>query len=199
MNVTLDTNCIIALEENEQPAAGYLRRILHGPTDQELRLRVAGISASERQRGGKLSETFHDFEAKLAQVGLENAEILLPPVIWDMTYWDNAILGSEEVDEEAKRIHEILSPTTPFEYEAYCRRVSRAAVAPDVDRKWRNRVIDTWALWSHCHYGGGAFVTSDENFHWPGKKTALARLGAGAILRPSEAAARFCPTDQSPT
>ena len=199
MNVTFDTNCIIALEENEQPDAEHLRRVVHGPTDQELKLSVAGISASERQREGKLSDTFHDFEARLARVGLENAEILLPPLIWDMTYWDRAIWGSEQIDEEAKRIHEILSPTTPFEYEDYCQRVSRGPVAPDVDRKWRNRVIDTWALWSHCHYGGGAFVTSDKNFHRPAKKAALTRLGAGAILRPSEAAARFCPSPRRST
>lgn len=194
MNITFDTNCIIALEENEQPAARHLRCIVQVPTNQELRLRVAGISASERQRRGKLFENFRAFEAKLARAGLENAEILLPPMIWDMTYWDNAIWGSERFAEEAERIHQILSPTTPFEYEDYCRRVSCAPVAPDLDRKWRNCVIDTWALWSHCHYGGGVFVTSDENFHRPAKKAALAQLGAGEILRPREAAARFCPT-----
>ena len=68
-NVTFDTNCIIALEEN-RPAAQDLRRIVHGATEQRLRLRVVAISASERQPGGECSESFRDFEARIAGVGL---------------------------------------------------------------------------------------------------------------------------------
>ena len=51
-NITFDTNCVIALDEGDA-AAPYLRRIVKGATDQGLRLRVVGISASERQQNGK--------------------------------------------------------------------------------------------------------------------------------------------------
>ena len=189
-NVTFDTNCIIALEEN-RPAAQDLRRIVHGATEQRLRLRVVAISASERQPGGECSDSFRDFEAKIAGVGLLHAEILLPPLILNVSYLDHCIVGSEQFVEEAKRIHGILFPSSPFEYEDYCRHFGVDPQAPSLDRKWRNRAVDTWALWSHIHNGGGTFVTSDGNFHK--KKVKLAQLGAGEILRPSEAAARFGP------
>ena len=189
-NVTLDTNCIIALEENRS-AAQDLRRIVHGATKQMLRLRVVAISASERQLDGKSSESFRDFAAKIAGVGLKDVEILLPLCIWDVTYWDHCILGSEQFAEEAQRIHDILFQASPFEYEDYCRRFSLDPKAPNVDGKWRNRAVDTLALWTHFHNGGGTFVTSDGDFHK--KKVKLAQLGAGDILRPNEAAARFLP------
>ena len=54
-------------------------------------------------------------------------------------------------------------------------------------------MIDTWTLWQHMDSGGGVFITSDKNFNTPKKKRSLARLGAGEILRPEEAAERLCP------
>ncbi len=95
MNITLDTNCIIALEEN-RPDARYLRRIVQRATEQQLRLRVAGISASERQPDGKYSESFFDFQTKIAEIGLKkDVEILLPPLIWGVTFLDESFYGTE--------------------------------------------------------------------------------------------------------
>ena len=146
MNITLDTNCIIALEEN-RPDARYLRRIVQRATEQQLRLRVAGISASERQPDGKYSESFFDFQTKIAEIGLKkDVEILLPPLIWGVTFLDESFYGTEQVNEEAKRIHEILFPTSPFEHEDYCRHFGLDPAARDSDRRWLNRAIDTWAL-----------------------------------------------------
>ena len=193
MNVTFDTNCIIALEENGNEA-GDLRRIVQSATERTLRLRVVATSASERQADGSISESFCDFEAKIAKVGLQDAEILLPPSIWDVTYWDHCIWATEQDWKQAGEIHRLLFPTCPFEYEDYCRRFDLDPTAPGADGKWRNRVIDTLALWTHIYNGGGVFVTSDNDFHGPKKKAALARLGSGEILRPREAAMKFCPT-----
>ena len=179
MNVTFDTNCIIALDEDEDDAP-YLRRIIQSAPEQGLTLRVVGISASERQRDGK--PNIPAFEARVARVGLEGADILLPRAIWGMTFWGKSKWGSRQTKEEAKRIHEILFPDSPF-----------GPVAQPLDGKWRNRRIDTEALWAHMHNGGGVFVTADGNFNKPGKKARLARLGAGEIMRPKEAAERLCP------
>ena len=184
MNVTLDTNCIIALESDE-PAAEYVRRLVCRAAEQTLRLRVVAITASEWQSGGNISESFCDFEAKIARVGLQDAEILLPPCVWDVTYWDHCIMATDEDWEEVEEIHRVLSPTIPLD----------PAATPEVDgRKWRNHVIDTLALWTHIHNGAGVFVTSDSDFHGPEKRVALARLGSGEILRPSRAAMKYCPT-----
>ena len=193
MNVTFDTNCIIHLEEN-RPAAPYVRRIVQGAAERGLKLRVVGISASERSRDGQYPRSFGDFETKIAGVGLGDVEILKPPAILDVTYWDHCVLGCEEWTEEARRIHEILFPTIPFTYTDFRVRFGVDPAAPGLHYKWRNRAIDTRALWTHMHNGGGVFVTSDNDFHKPEeKKSSLARLGAGEILRPKEAAERLCP------
>ena len=110
-----------------------------------------------------------------------------------MTYWDACILATDEDWKQAERIHRILFRTYPFEYEDYRRRFDHDPTGSDADGKWRNRVIDTLALWTHIYNGGGVFVTSDNNFHGPEKKLMLARLGSGEILRPNEAAVKFCP------
>ena len=186
MNVTLDTNCIIALEESRDEARD-LRRIVQSATGRTLRLRVVAISASEWQADGGISESFRDFEAKIARVGLQDTEVLLPPCIWSVTYWNHCIWATKQDWKEVEKIHRLLFPACPFEYKDYCQHFDLDPTATGVDRKWRNRVIDTLALWTHIYNGGGVFVTSDSNFHRPEKKPTLARLGSGEILRPKEA------------
>ena len=52
-----------------------------------------------------------------------------------MTFWGKSKWGSRQRKEEAKRIHEILFPDSPF-----------GSAAQPLDGKWRNRRIDTEAL-----------------------------------------------------
>lgn len=189
MNVTFDTNCIIDLEE-DRPRARYVRRIVQSATEQGLELRVVAISASEKPPHGK-EASIREFKAKLARAGLQGVEILKPPGIWDVTYWDYCIWGSKEFSAERRRIHEILFPTTPFGYGDYCRKFRVDPKERKVDERWLNCTIDSVILWTHNHNGGGVFVTSDGNFF--DHKERLARLVSGEILKPEEAAARFCP------
>ena len=190
MNVTFDTNCLIDLEERG-PGAQHLRRIVEQASAGAVNLRTVAISASERKRDGTYAASFSEFRAKLSDVGLHEFEILPPFAIWGVTYWDHCTWGSEELSAQADRIHRVLFPETPYRYREYCEAMG---VDPDdgaTNRKWRNRVCDTLALWTHLHFGGGIFVTSDENFHKPTKKAALAELGAELILRPG-AMADWC-------
>ena len=186
MNVTFDTNCIIALEENES-TADDLRRIVRSAVEQKLRLRVVAISASERSRRDATSsgEFSGDFQLKIANAGLEGVvEILIAPAIWDMSYWNESMCITEADDANAKQIQRILHPNEPL--------YPNEPFEPSSEHGRRvNRAIDTWALWTHLHNGGGAFVTSDGNFHKQDKKPRLEQLGT-SILRPHEAAARFC-------
>jgi hypothetical protein len=46
-------------------------------------------------------------------------------------------------------------------------------------------------IWAHIHHGGDVFVTSDRHFHAQTKKRRLLEIGAGEILTPAEAAAKF--------
>jgi hypothetical protein len=185
MNVTLDTNCIIDLEESRAPAAALLNLIaMH--EQGVIFLRVAGISASERQSDGRYAPNFGLFRQKLASVGLGGAEILKPIGYWDVTYYEWCLWTNDKLVELERQIHSILFPNVEFAYTDYC----AARVIMDtnhVDRKWRNAKCDVLAMWCHIYYGGHIFVTSDSNFLNPSKRNSLQTLGAGDIATPDEA------------
>ena len=185
MNVTLDTNCIIDLEESRPPAAA-----LHGLIERHergvIRLRVTGISASERQPDGQYAPNFELFRQKLANAGLNEVEILKPISYWGVTYWDWCLWTNDKLVELERQIHSILFPNIEFVYTDYC--AARGITdTSQVDRKWRNAKCDVLAMWCHVNYGGHIFVTSDPDFLKPNKKAALQMLGAGNIAPPDEA------------
>lgn len=171
MNVTFDTNCVIALEKGESTAPD-LRRIVRSAADQRLNLRVVAISASEK------SMTLVEFKRKLGNADLDRnfVDILPAPAIWGEFYWDHASWGDDETDEELRQIHAILFPD--YSFETY-------GVNADPRERWRNRMVDTCALWTHLHHGGGVFVTSDRNFHQKQKE-----LGA-SVQTPQEASVQW--------
>jgi hypothetical protein len=51
LKLTLDTNCIVALDENREPAANSLRRLLAAHAAGTAQLRLVANSASERGLG----------------------------------------------------------------------------------------------------------------------------------------------------
>ena len=181
MNVTFDTNCIIALENNE-PAADDLRRIVRSATEQKLKLRVVAISASERPHRSETSTGFSGFEQRIANVGLKEGvtEILSAPSIWNVSHWDHSTWMTKADSAKMRQIHGILFPNHPFE------------LSGDPRGKWLNRAIDTLALWTHLRHGGGAFVTTDDDDFLTKKASIEQQLGGTSILTPREAAARFC-------
>lgn len=75
MKYTLDTNCIIDLEE-QRSGCPHLKRMLRAYRNNEIELAVVAISASENQKGGKPSKTFKDIEEKLNNADLEYLVIL---------------------------------------------------------------------------------------------------------------------------
>lgn len=74
---TLDTNCIIDLEENRQNSQN-IKQIVQAWQAGEIELAVVAISASEKQRGGIYAETYDKFKNKLAAVDLSGVRELLP-------------------------------------------------------------------------------------------------------------------------
>ena len=186
-NVTFDTNCLIDLEEDGTNAS-HLHRIVEEAIAGRVNLRTVAVSASERKPDGTYAGNFSEFQAKLAGVGLEGFEILPPLSYWGVTFWGRSLWGGDQSVNRARSIHEVLFPESPFEYREYCEKLGVDLEAPGPDRKWRNRLCDTLALWTHLHFGGGVFVTSDGNFHKPSKRAALVNLGAKLIQRPADAA-----------
>jgi hypothetical protein len=186
MNVTLDTNCIIDLEE-ERDTAPDIQALIHMHDQQRINLRVVAISASERKPDGKYASNFTEFKEKIAAVGLGYVDILKPIGYYDITFWDWCLYAGAEMEELERKIHEILFPNIEFNYKEFCRKRSLASNGKEIDHHWQNAKCDVLALWSHIHYGSGNFVTTDKNFHKKTKRTALITLGAGDILKPKQA------------
>ena len=186
MNVTLDTNCIIALEESE-PEAPYVRELISFHSAKKITLRVVAISASERKRDGTYAVSFNEFKQKIAAVGLGHVDILKPIAYLGMAYVDWCYPGGGEATVLERKIHKILFPDIEYDYVEYRNRLGIDPKDDVIDPKWRNAKCDVLAMWSHISFNGDIFVTSDKNFRKQRNKRQLIALGAGNILTPQEA------------
>ena len=175
---TLDTNCIIALE-NGEPNSSALKKLIGAHAAGTANLACVAISASEKQKGGLQLTNFQDFQARLDGIGLGKIGILKPKGYWDITFWDWCLLADEN-DKSEFEIHNILFPAQQFE--APAANLANAALL----RTWRNRKCDVLALWTHSNEKRRYFVTSDKNFL--NKMLALRAVGYGSILSPEDAA-----------
>jgi hypothetical protein len=189
LKLTLDTNCIVALDENREPAANSLRRLLAAHAAGTAQLRLVANSASERQRTGPYLENFSQFQQRLADLDLDHLEILRPPATLDVAYRDQMVLLGDDELLLLERIHTALFPTHPFELQNAINATPPGSDPEAIERKWRNRRLDAEAMWCHIHYEGDVFVTTDDNFFKETKKPQLAALGAPLILTPSQAEA----------
>lgn len=169
---TLDTNCIIDLEEN-RPDAESLRKMIADHGSGAISLAVVAISASENQRGGTPAWSYTTFEEKLKTAGLGHLEQILPMAYWDVAYWDHSIWDGDPVLE--RKIHDILFPGEPIE--------QPEAVSFPV-KKWLNHKCDVQLMWAHIYHDRDIFVTRDDNFH--SKANALLDIGLRGIIRPGE-------------
>lgn len=183
---TLDTNCIIALDE-ERAEATAIRALLDAHASGDANVALVAISASEKQRGGGHLESFSEFQQRIASLGLAPLELLPPMFYWDVTYWDWCIWSDSEMEAEENKIHEILFPNVEFLWQDYC--AVRGWKPNDValTHGWRNPKCDVQALWSHIFHKRDVFVTTDRNFHAQSKKQKLMALGANRIETPESA------------
>lgn len=188
--MTLDTNCIIDLENNG-PEADHIKTLIHMHKDQKINLRIVAVSASEQKRDRTYASNFGEFRDRVASIGLGAAGILKPIAYWDISFWDWCVWADDEMVDLEKRIHVILFPNIEFSYREFCVKRGFDPDDGEMDSKWRNAKCDVLCLWSHIWYGGGVFVTSDNNFHGATKKSALLSLGVGKISRPTEAVTRL--------
>ncbi len=175
LRFTLDTNCIIDLEEN-RPDSEYLNQIIEESRNGNVEIAVVAVSASENQPGGEINRSYSHFEEKLLSAGLSNATELLPLAIWDVFYWDHALWSDEEMEKLSNDIRDVLFPGI--------------ALSPPTGEKderiWRNKLCDVLVAWCCIFHGWDMLVTRDNNFHK--RKDALTRLGMKNVLLPKEAA-----------
>jgi hypothetical protein len=183
MRFTLDTNCIIDIEEDRPNAKFVLDLVnLHGQNG--ITVAVPAIGASERQRIGGYSQNFSDFQTKLNAVGLGKLKLLPPLGYYDITFYGYCVYGGGSETLE-KDIHDVLFPTIEYNVSEYA--INRGLPANTSDHKWRNAKCDVLALWCHIKSQGDVFVTRDDNFHAATKRARLISLGVGQIALPEEA------------
>ncbi len=180
--VTLETNSIISLEQG-RPQAPFIKELITLHEAGTIALRVVGISASERQKDGKIAPNYAQFKQLLERVGLGDAKVLCPPAYFGITYFDASFFGTRAGIILETEIHRILWPNLPFHFQQFERSADKSN--PAWMWKWKNPKCDTLALWSHIWYGGGIFVSDDDVFHQQTKKPALLDLAGGDIVRTS--------------
>ncbi len=185
MRFTLDMNCIIDVETNNEISPFVLELVsLHGKNG--INVAISKINASERQKERNYANNFSIFREKLAAIGFESLELLPPIAYMDITYIDNCV-WSDRSDTLEARIHDILFPGIQFLWPDYVKAHKLPIDLPN--NAWRNAKCDVLALWCHIKHGGGVFVTSDRNFHKKTKVKRLQELGAGIITYPKNALA----------
>ncbi len=188
--VTLDTNCLIDLEEGNERATA-LRHLIARHENKRIELRIPAIAASERQQGGTYFQNFSEFTARLDRLGLNGIPILPPMLYLGVAFFGQALLAGGPMIDLERQIHEILHPEMVFDYIGYCARRGIDPNANPLDRKWLNAKCDVQIVWSHIYHGGGTLVTNDENFLKSTKLSRLIGLGAGAIVRTAGASAHL--------
>ena len=182
---TLDTNCLIAIDEG-RPEAAAIRALADAHAPGTAAVAVVAISASEKQQGGGYVQNFAEFRARMAALELAHLDILPPIMYWDITFWDYSLWSDAAMQALEQQIHEILFPKVEFLWQDYCRANGLDPASPPTGR-WRNCKCDVLAIWSHIHGNRDLFVTSDGNFHVAAKKAALVALGARHIEYPGDA------------
>jgi hypothetical protein len=182
---TLDTNCLIDIEES-RPAAREIRALADAHTAGAADVAVIAMSASENLKPRHSMHDFSEFQGRLAALGLAHLNIVLPMMCWDIAFWGHALWGNKAMIDLERQIHSILFPNLQFLWQDYCRDSGIDPPPNSPSGKWRNCKCDVQAIWSHIHSQRNVFVTSDKNFH--DKKSAMIGLGAGDIEYPDSAA-----------
>lgn len=179
--ITLDTNCLVDLEEGNDRAAA-VRDLVCRHERGRIQLRIPAIAASERQQGGTYLENFSDFAERLARLGLGSIPLVPPMLYLGMAFLGHALLPGGKMIELERDIHSILHPEIEFEYRRFC---ETRAIDPEVKplgRKWLN---------AKCDVQGNTLVTNDENFLKASKLPRLIGLSAGAVVRTADAPAHL--------
>ena len=176
MKFTLDSNCIIALEER-RPEALPIRMLVDRHSENGIDVALIAMMASERPRLAEAETSFSEFQSRIEDLGLGHLPHVLPLCYWGISFWDHCLWADDaEVLEE--QIHAVLFPNRPFRGDG--------VAASERFESWRNAKCDVQAMWSHIHAARDVFVTNDANFHKATKLPQLLSLGAGRIIRPMD-------------
>lgn len=187
LTFTLDTNCLVAVDEG-RPEAAAVRILAEAHVRGCADVAIVAISASERQRDGKMLDNFSQFRERVASLNLSHLPLILPICYWDVMFWDACVEPEPRMAELEPQIQRILFPTIPTAWSDYCQMYGLDSEATPLDKKWKNAKCDVQAFWCHASQRRNIFVTTDKNFHRATKKPKLLAIAAGCIEYPDAAA-----------
>ena len=160
--VMLDTNCLIDLEQARELHAGRLRQVVAAWRRGEFELVLGAITASENAKSGE-KPSFEAFEALRESAGVADARLLPPMMIWEVTYWGEALWTDDESHALEAKVHAVLAPGFAMD--------DRSDM-----RKWLNVKCDVQMVWTTISHVVDVLVTRDEGI--TDHAHALAALGA---------------------
>ncbi|MFA5360531.1 MAG: hypothetical protein WC320_00965 [Candidatus Paceibacterota bacterium] len=170
MTITLDTNCLIDLEEKRN---GYvsIEKITNASKRKKLDVAIVAISAIDK----KIHSNFSEFQQWLENLGLSHLTILKPLAYTNISFVNWCVVGGGILTELDHKIHDILFQNLPY-----------SLPSDDLMSKWVNAKADVLIMWAHIWNRREIFITRDKNFLKDTKKQKLEKLGAGTILTPEE-------------
>jgi hypothetical protein len=130
---TLDTNCLIAVANNE-PAAGAVRALADAHTAGRADVAVVAMSASEKQRGGYYLRNFAEFRDRLVSLGLGHLNVILPMGYWGISFWGHCLWPDDATKKLEHEIHSIVRRQSFWDKERLKLRESLAPLVCNVMR-----------------------------------------------------------------
>jgi hypothetical protein len=119
MRFTLDTNCLIDVEDG-RPSALFIRYLVARNGKNGIKVAISSVGASERQSAGGYAQNFSEFQAKLKAIGFENLELLPPLAYMNICFVDHCVMSSEN-DTLEQDIHNVLFPNIEFMWVDYAK------------------------------------------------------------------------------
>lgn len=154
-----------------------IKSIISDPTNECF---VVNIGASEMRERGIRPDNFKLFENLLASAGIDHLPRINPMLIFDVSFFDRCVFGSDETVKLSEDINSILfGNSDPISIET-------EGIDSQAGRKWLNRLCDVHSMWCHIQNNNDVFLTADGNFTKETKLPQLLELGAGRICHPCE-------------
>ncbi len=186
--LTFDTNCLVAVADEKRAERGSVLSLLDASRSGKVEIAMVASSAAEKQLGGGYLSSISEFRARMNSLGFGHVKLLKPIATFGVSFFDYAIWATEEQVNLQTEIFKTLFPTTSPNWSEHAASLGQK---PEDDQtpdalKWRNRLLDVQAIWTHLNEKRDVFVTSDKNFEkrFAGNE----KLRSTKIMTPQEAA-----------
>lgn len=202
MKLTLDWNCVIAVEE-KHPQATCVLELVDWHRKGEFEVALLAASASENNRSKRFPGSAKSFTERVERLGWRELPLVPMPAVTSLTYIDYSyqVADGEKFKNDLQALWEVIAPRInqrPKDHLPTGTKLTDDAIQSDQLSKWRNAWCDVISAYSHIHEGRDIFVTNNiKDFQHNAKR--LLQLGMRCIATPKGAlaAARKLGSSQS--